>query len=207
MELVLAVPGGSGTTKIDVSASTFGRDFNEALVHQVVTAYLAGSRAGTKAQKTRSEVRGGGAKPWRQKGTGNARAGTIRSPIWRTGGVTFAAKPRDFAQKVNRKMYRGAMCAILSELVRLNRLLVVKDAELALEQPKTKKLLEKLAGFDVKNSLLVVKEWDTNLYLAARNLASVEVSEVSKVDPVSLIKYQNVIITESAVREIEEVLG
>lgn len=207
MELVLAVPGGAGTTKIDVSASTFGRDFNEALVHQVVTAYLAGSRSGTKAQKTRSEVRGGGAKPWRQKGTGNARAGTIRSPIWRTGGVTFAAKPRDFTQKVNRKMYRGAMCAILSELVRLNRLLVVKDAELALEQPKTKKLLDKLAGFEVQNSLLVVKEWDTNLYLAARNLASVEVSEVSKVDPVSLIKYQNVIITESAVREIEEVLG
>jgi large subunit ribosomal protein L4 len=135
MELLVAAPGGSGQTKIAVSANTFGRDFNEPLVHQVITAYMAGGRAGTRAQKTRSEVSGGGCKPWRQKGTGRARAGTIRSPLWRKGGVIFAAKPQDFSQKVNKKMYRGAMSSILSELVRLNRLVVVKEAEIALSAP------------------------------------------------------------------------
>lgn len=207
MELLVAAPGGSGQTKIDVSATTFGRDFNEALVHQVITAYMAGGRAGTRAQKTRAEVSGGGIKPWRQKGTGRARAGTIRSPLWRAGGIIFAAKPQDFTQKVNRKMYRGAMASILSELVRLKRLMVVKQAEIALEAPKTKDLLKRLADYGVTESLVVVKEWDTNLYLAARNLNKVEICEVSKLDPVSLVKYKNVIMTEDAVRQIEEVLG
>lgn len=207
MELLLAAPGGSGQMKIDVSATIFGRDFNEPLVHQVVTAHLAGARSGTRAQKTRSEVSGGGIKPWRQKGTGRARAGSIRSPLWRKGGIIFAAKPQDFSQKVNRKMYRGAMCSILSELVRLNRLLIVKEAEIALEAPKTKDLLNRLSNYGVTEALLVVNKWDTNLYLAARNLSKVEVCEIGKIDPVSLVKYQNVIMTEDAVRQIEEVLG
>src|SRR5580693_362199 len=149
MELLVAAPGGSGQTKIDVSATTFGRDFNEPLVHQVITAYMAGGRAGTRAQKTRAEVSGGGIKPWKQKGTGRARAGTIRSPLWRTGGIIFAAKPQDFTQKVNRKMYRGAMTSILSELVRLERLLVVKDSEAVLPVPKTKDLVNRLATYGV----------------------------------------------------------
>jgi len=207
MELLVAAPGGSGHAKINVSANAFGREFNEALVHQVITAYLAGGRSGTRAQKTRAEVRGGGIKPWAQKGTGRARAGTIRSPLWRTGGIIFAAKPQDFTQKVNRKMYRGAMTSILSELVRLNRLLVVKDAEIALEAPKTKELVSLLEKYGVAEALLVVKNWDANLYLASRNLSKVEVCDVSKLDPVSLVKYKNVIMTESAVRQIEEVLG
>lgn len=207
MELLVAAPGGSGQTKITVSATTFGRDYNESLIHQVITAYMAGARSGTRAQKTRAEVSGGGIKPWRQKGTGRARAGTIRSPLWRTGGIIFAAKPQDFTQKVNRKMYRGAMCSILSELVRLERLMVVKQAEISLEAPKTKDLLKRLTDYGVTEALLVVKDWDTNLYLAARNLNKVEVCEISKLDPVSLIKYQNVIMTEEAVRQIEEVLG
>jgi len=207
MELLVAAPGGSGHAKINVSANTFGREFNEALVHQVITAYLAGGRSGTRAQKTRAEVRGGGIKPWRQKGTGRARAGTIRSPLWRKGGIIFAAKPQDFEQKVNRKMYRGAMSSILSELVRLKRLVIVKDAEISLELPKTKELISRLGGYGVTEALLVVKNWDANLYLASRNLSKVEVCEVNKLDPVSLVKYQNVIMTEEAVRQIEEVLG
>ncbi len=207
MELLLAAPGGSGQTKIDVSANTFGRDFNEALVHQVITAYMAGGRAGTRAQKTRAEVSGGGIKPWAQKGTGRARAGTIRSPLWRTGGIIFAAKPQDFTQKVNRKMYRGAMSSILSELVRLNRLMIVKEAELVAKTPKTKDLLKKLESFGVNEALLIVKDWNANLYLASRNLSKVEVCEVKKIDPVSLVKYKTVVITEDAVRQIEEVLG
>lgn len=207
MELLVAAPGGSGQDKIEVSATTFGRDFNEALVHQVITAYMAGARSGTRAQKTRAEVSGGGIKPWRQKGTGRARAGTIRSPLWRKGGVIFAAKPQDYTQKVNRKMYRGAMTAILSELVRLKRLLVVKDTDVALATPKTKDLLKRIADYGITEALVIVNNWDTNLYLAARNLSKVEVCEVSKIDPVSLVKYQNVIMTEEAVRKIEEVLG
>ncbi len=207
MELLVSAPGGSGQNKIEVSANTFGRDFNEPLVHQVITAYMASARSGTRAQKTRSEVRGGGKKPWAQKHTGRARAGSIRSPLWRKGGVIFAAKPQDFTQKVNRKMYRGAMTSILSELVRLKRFLVIKDADVAFEVPKTKALLKRLEEFGVKEALVVVKNWDTNLYLAARNLAKVEVCEIGKLDPVSLVKYQNVIMTEDAVKEIEGVLG
>lgn len=207
MELLVAAPGGSGQTKIDVSANAFGRDFNEALVHQVITAYMAGGRSGTRAQKTRAEVSGGGIKPWAQKGTGRARAGTIRSPLWRTGGIVFAAKPQDFTQKVNRKMYRGAMSSILSELVRLNRLVIVKDAEIALATPKTKDLIQRLSTYGITDALVVIKDWDTNLYLASRNLAKVDVCEVNKLDPVSLVKFKTVIITEAAVRQLEEVLG
>jgi large subunit ribosomal protein L4 len=207
MELLVAAPGGTGHAKIDVSATTFGREFNEPLVHQVITAYMNGGRSGTRAQKTRAEVRGGGIKPWAQKGTGRARAGTSRSPLWRSGGIIFAAKPQDFSQKVNRKMYRGAMSSILSELVRLKRFLVVKGNEITIEAPKTKDLLNRLASYGVTEALVVVKDWDTNLYLAARNLSKVEVCEVNKLDPVSLVKYQNVIFTEDAVRQLEEVLG
>lgn len=207
MELVLTAPGATTGQKIEVSATTFGRDFNEPLVHQVVTAFMAAGRSGTRAQKTRTEVRGGGKKPWAQKHTGRARAGSIRSPLWRGGGVIFAAKPQDFTQKVNRKMFRGAMASILSELVRLKRFMVVKDADVALDVPKTKALLQRLSDYGVTEALVVVNNWDTNLYLAARNLAKVEICEVSKLDPVSLVKYQNVIMTEDAVRKIEEVLG
>lgn len=206
MELALAaMPGGKVSQKgISVSATTFGKDFNEALVHQVITAYLAGGRQGTRAQKTRTEVRGGGAKPWKQKGTGRARAGTIRSPLWRGGGKVFAAKPQDHSQKVNRKMYRGAMQAILSELVRQNRLVIVENIQVS--QPKTRELLEKLNGLGLREALIVTSDFDSNLYLSARNLAKVDVRQAPNVDPVSLIKYEKVIMTVDALRKIEEVL-
>ncbi|HRE32534.1 MAG TPA: 50S ribosomal protein L4, partial [Candidatus Berkiella sp.] len=167
MKLALAKAAG-GTNSIDVSEVTFGRDFNEPLVHQVVVALMAGARAGTKKQKTRAEVRGGGAKPWRQKGTGRARAGTIRSPLWRKGGVIFAATPRDHSQKVNKKMYRGAMSSILSELVRQERLHAVN--EFSVDQPKTKVLLDKLKEFNLDRVLIVVDKLDENLYLSSRNV-------------------------------------
>ena len=207
MELLLATPGGenSETVNVHVSEKTFGRDFNESLVHQVITAYLSGGRAGTKAQITRNEGRGGGAKPWRQKGTGRARAGSIRSIIWRGGDTAFPAKPQDHTQKVNRKMYRGAMRAILSELVRQKRLILIKD--IALTQPKTRELLAKLAQYDIKEALIVIQDWNLNLHLAARNVPKVDVREASKLDPVSLVKYEKVLITENAIRKIEEVFG
>lgn len=193
---------GDGATPVDVSDGAFGAPFNEPLVHQVVVAYLAGARAGTRAQKTRSQVRGGGAKPWRQKGTGRARAGTIRSPIWRGGGVTFAATPRDFSQKVNRKQYRAAMRSILSELVRQERLLLCE--EFKVEAPKTKELVNKLAPLAGKSVLIVTQESDMNLLLAARNLHSVEISEARDVDPVRLVAYDAVIMTVPALRVLEE---
>ena len=168
MDLAINIPGKKATETMQVSETSFAREFNEALVHQVVTAYMAGGRQGTKAQKNRAAVSGGGAKPWRQKGTGRARAGTSRGPLWRKGGVTFAAKTRDFSQKVNRKMYRNAMCSILSELVRQDRLITVK--EFTVEQPKTKELLSKLKELDVDNVLIVTNEIDKNLFLSARNL-------------------------------------
>jgi len=171
----------------------------------VVTAHLAGARAGTKAQKTRSEVAGGGKKPWRQKGTGNARAGTIRSPLWRGGGQTFAAKPRDFSQKVNRKMYRGAMRSILSELARQDRLVVVK--QLTVDAPKTRELKARLDGLGVSEGLIVVDEIDTNLELAARNLPRLGVVDAAGVDPASLVGAERVVITESAIRRVEEWLS
>ena len=198
----LAVAGGSA---IEVSNATFGRDFSEALVHQVVTAYLAGGRAGTKAQKTRSDVRGGGKRPWAQKGTGRARAGTIRSPLWRGGGQTFAARPQDHSQKVNRKMYRGALQAILSELVRQDRLVVLDSFELS--APKTSELLKKLAELDFKKGLIVTPEVEGNLFLASRNIPGVHVLDVAGLDPVSLVSADKVIMTVDSVKKIEEWLG
>lgn len=206
MQLAVAMSGDKVAAQaVEVSAATFGRDFNEALVHQVITAYLAGGRAGTRAQKTRAEVRGGGAKPWRQKGTGRARAGTIRSPLWRTGGKVFAAKPQDHSQKVNRKMYRGAMQSILSELVRQNRLIIVE--KLTVERPKTRDLLVKLKELGVQEGLIVTDKWDSNLYLSARNVPKIDVRLAQQVDPVSLVRFGKVLMTVEALRKFEEVLG
>ena len=205
MNLSIAAPGSGADKAIEVSEVAFGREFNEALVHQVVVAYMAGARQGTKAQKTRSDVAGGGKKPWRQKGTGRARAGTIRSPIWRGGGTTFAARPRDFSQKVNRKMYRGAMCSILSELVRQERLVVVE--EFTVDTPKTKGLLAKLGELDLANVLIVTAEVDENLYLSARNLKDVDVLDVAATDPVSLLSHDKVLITVAALKQFEAQLA
>ncbi len=205
MEINLAAAGGKKASAMQISDVTFGREFNEALVHQVVVAYMATARSGTRAQKNRSAVSGGGAKPWRQKGTGRARAGTIRSPIWRTGGVTFAAKPQDHSQKVNRKMYRGAIQCILSELVRQERLLVVES--FSVDAPKTKQLVKKLADYDLTEALIVSDTVDENLYLAARNLYKVDVRDVAACDPVSLIAFDKVIMTVDAVKKFEETWG
>ena len=191
--------------QVEVSEAAFGRDFNETLVHQVVTAYMAQARSGTKAQKNRAAVRGGGIKPWRQKGTGRARAGTIRSPIWVGGGRTFAAQPRDYGQKVNRKMYRAAMQSMFSELVRQERLLVVE--EFGVEAPKTKELAGKLKELGLTNVLIVVEGFDEKLFLASRNLPHVEVIEATGVDPVSLARFENVLITVAAVKRVEERLA
>ena len=198
----LAVADGS---KIQVSDGVFGRKFSEALVHQVIVAYLAGARAGTKAQKNRAAVSGGGRKPWRQKGTGNARAGTIRSPLWRTGGVTFAAQPRDFSQKVNRKQFRGAIKSILSELVRHDRLLIV-DA-LALDEPRTQLAVAAMQKLGVERGLIVDAEPDSNLYLATRNLPGVFVLAADRIDPVSLVSADRVVMTRAAVERIQEWLA
>lgn len=184
--------------------AVFGAEYKPGLVHQVVTAYLAGARQGSKAQKTRSEVSGGGTKPWRQKGTGRARAGTIRSPLWRTGGVTFAAKPRSFKQKVNRKMYRAAMISILSELVRSGRLIAVEN--LTLSAPKTKLLVAELAKLDALNVLIVTATADRNLTLAAGNIPHVEVCSAAEINPVSLVGHDKVIMTKEAIQQIEEKL-
>jgi large subunit ribosomal protein L4 len=191
--------------KITVSDAVFAADYKESLVHQLVTAYMAAGRAGTKAQKNRSAVSGGGAKPWRQKGTGRARAGTIRSPIWRSGGVTFAAQPRDYTQKVNRKMYRSGIRSILSELARQDRLVVVED--ITVDAPKTKQLLGKLADLGVSRTLIVSETGDEKLYLSARNLPHVEVSDVAGLNPVNLVRYEHVVITVGTVRAIEEWLS
>lgn len=194
-----------GSGSVDVAEAAFGVEFNEALVHQVVTAYLAGARAGTKAQKNRSAVRGGGAKPWRQKGTGRARAGTIRSPIWVGGGRTFAAKPRDYSQKVNRKMYRAALRSVLSELVRQDRLVVVKSLDL--EAPKTKLLAAYLDGLGLDNVLILNEAFDEKVFLAARNLPNVGICDASSIDPVVLIRFEKVLITLPALKLIEERLS
>ena len=201
MELILKDAGNAR----EVSEATFGRDFNEALVHQVVVAYAAGARQGSRKQKTRSEVSGGGAKPWKQKGTGRARAGTIRSPIWRSGGVTFAARPQDHSQKVNRKMYRAALQSIFSELVRQERLVVVEN--FAVETPKTKELVAKLKDLDLKDVLIVTEEVEENMFLAARNLYKVDVRDVAGIDPVSLVGFDKILITAAAVKQIEEQLA
>ena len=205
MELNVVKPGNEAAGTVAVSEANFAREYNEALVHQVVTAFLSGARQGTRSQKTRSEVAGGGKKPWRQKGTGRARAGTIRSPIWRSGGVTFAAKPQDHSQKVNRKMYRAAMRSILSELARTDRLMIVETLDV--EQPKTKLLVDTLKGYGVDNVLIVADSVDKNLYLASRNLHKVDVRDVESADPVSLIAYDKVMITVDAVKKFEEALA
>ena len=194
-----------GTGSVDLADRAFAADYNEALVHQVVTAYMAGSRRGTKARKSRAEVRGGGAKPWRQKGLGRARAGSIRSPIWRGGGSAFAARPRSFEQKVNRKMYRGAMRSILSELVRRERLLVVED--FALDRPKTKDMLARLSALGLTDVLIVTAEQDDMLALASRNLHRVAVQRSAEVSPVSLLAFDKVLVTVPAVKQIEERLA
>ncbi len=205
MQLALAAPGNANADTLEVSDMAFGKEYNEALVHQVVVAYLAGARQGTRAQKTRSEVRGGGAKPWRQKGTGRARAGTIRSPIWRSGGKAFAAKPQDHSQKLNRKMYRAALRTILSELARSERLIVVED--FSLSEPKTKALVGKLAEYNLSDVLIITETGDENLYLSARNLHHVDVRDVNGADPVSLVAFEKVLITVAALKKFEEVLG
>ncbi|HQR49899.1 MAG TPA: 50S ribosomal protein L4 [Steroidobacteraceae bacterium] len=190
---------------LEVSEKAFGRDFNEALVHQVVVAYMAAGRAGTKRQKSRAEVRGGGIKPWKQKGSGRARAGSIRSPIWVGGGRAFAARPRDYSQKVNRKMYQGAMRAMLSELARLERLVVVES--LALEAPKTRLLAAKLKEYGLQDALILVEAYDEKLDLASRNLPGVTVLPVAAIDPQSLISHGHVVATVGAVRMLEEKLA
>ena len=192
-------------TAVELSEVAFGKEFNEALVHQVVTAYLAGGRQGTRAQKTRAEVSGGGKTPFKQKGTGRARAGSIRSPLWRGGGKIFAAKPQDWAQKVNRKMYRGAMQCILAELVRQERLVLIED--ISVQTPKTKELVAKLTALGVSNALIVTDAVDENLYLAARNLPHVEVIDTAAVDPVSLIGFDKVLMSVPAAKKLEVELG
>ncbi len=201
MNLDLAANGGS----VEVSDAAFGREFNEALVHQVVVAHMAGARQGTRAHKNRAQVSGGGRKPWRQKGTGRARAGTIRSPIWRSGGVTFAARPQDHSQKVNRKMYRGALRCIVSELIRQDRLVAVESFNV--DAPKTKILLTQLKSLDLTSTLIVTEEVDQNLYLSARNLKGVDVVDVQAVDPVRLISHDKVLITVGALKKLEEALS
>jgi len=202
---VNVVSGNQGSESVELADRTFAADYNEPLVHQVVTAYLARRRLGTKSQKSRAEVRGGGAKPWRQKGLGRARAGSIRSPIWRGGGAAFAAKPRNFEQKVNRKMYRGAMRSILSELVRTERLIVIED--LTLEQPKTRNLVSRLGELGLSDVLILTLEHDNKLALASRNLPWVQVQACADVSPVSLLASGTVAMTLAAVRRLEERFG
>ena len=206
MELTLTTATGKASSKnVAVSDDVFGRDYNEALIHQVVTAYLAGGRAGTKAQKNRSAVSGGGAKPWAQKGTGRARAGTSRSPIWRTGGKTFAAKPQDWSQKVNRKMYRAGVRSILSELVRQERLVVVD--KFASDSGKTKDMAAQLGKLGLANALIVTETMDENIYLSARNIPHVDVVDVEGVNPVDLVGFDKILVTVDALKKIEEKLA
>jgi len=205
MELQLRTIAADGIAEqVALADEVFGLEFNEPLIHQVVTAYMAGARSGTKAQKTRAEVRGGGAKPWRQKGTGRARAGTSRSPLWRGGGRTFAAKPRNYEQKVNRKMYRGALRSILSELVRQERLIAVDDFRI--EEPRTKLVTSALAQLGVNNVLIVCSELSETLYYAARNVPGVGMVEVGAIDPVLLVAYDHVVVTREALTALEAML-
>lgn len=196
------VSDAGGVGSVELADRTFAVDYNEALVHQIVTAYMAGSRRGTKARKSRAQVRGGGRKPWRQKGLGRARAGSIRSPIWRGGGATFAAQPRSYAQKVNRKMYRGAMRSILSELARRERIVVVED--FVLDKPKTKDMVARLSALGLTDVLIVTAEQDDTLVLASRNLHRIAVQRCTEVSPVSLLSFDKVLMTVGAVKRIEE---
>ena len=206
MDLKLTTATGKASTKkVAVSDANFGREFNEALIHQVVTAYLAGGRKGTRKTKSRSDASGGGAKPWRQKGTGRARAGTIRSPIWRSGGHTFALRPQDHSQKVNKKMYRSAMQSILSELVRQDRLSVVDKFDV--KGPKTKELVKKLAGMNFTSGVIITDDATNDLFLSARNLNNVTVLEIGDLNPVSLVGSETVVVTVGALQKIEEMLG
>jgi|TARA_B110000211_G_scaffold150097_1_gene170766 large subunit ribosomal protein L4 len=204
MELSIATPKGIKGT-VEVSEAAFGMEFNQDLVHQAVVTFLAGARQGTRAQKNRSAVSGGGRKPFAQKGTGRARAGTIRGPIWRGGGVTFAAQPQDHSQKINRKMYRSAMRSIVSELARQDRLVVVNDFDV--DAPKTKGLIAKLAEYGLQQALIVTEEVSENLYLSSRNLHKVDVRDAAAIDPVSLINSDKVIVTIAALKKIEEILA
>jgi large subunit ribosomal protein L4 len=201
MELKIQTPGKKKTGSMTVADSIFSAEFNEPLIHQVLTSYLAAARSGTKAQKTRSEVRGGGKKPWRQKGTGRARSGTIRSPIWRSGGVTFAAKPQDHSKKVNKKMYRGAMRSILSELVRQDRFICVDEFDVA--ESKTKLVKEKLESLGLEDVLVVTDELTENLYFGIRNLPKADVIDTNEIDPYSLIGFEKVLMTKAAVEKVE----
>lgn len=195
----------TGGQALAVSEEVFGRDFNESLVHQLVVSYQAAARSGTKAQKTRSDVSGGGAKPWKQKGSGRARAGTTRSPLWRTGGVTFAARPRNYEQKLNKKMYRAAMCSIFSELLRQGRLVI--DHDLTIAEPKTKLLQSKLKSIGVESGLVITENLDVNLFLSARNLPHVFVCESKSLSPVELVHSEKVVLTPGAAKKIEEALS
>lgn len=205
MELSIQKAGKKRGAKMDVADAVFSAEFNEPLIHQVLTTYMAGARAGTKAQRSRSEVRGGGRKPWRQKGTGRARAGTIRSPIWRSGGVTFAAKPRDYSKKLNKKMYRGAMRAIFSELLRQERLIVVDAFEI--EEAKTKLVKQKLNELGLEEVLIITDELTETLFLGTRNIPKVDVIDTEEIDPYSLIGFEKVMITQDAIKKIEEWLS
>jgi large subunit ribosomal protein L4 len=201
----LQLKNGAAATEIQLSDAAFGRAYNEALIHQVVTAYMAGGRAGTKRQKSRAEVRGGGKKPWSQKGTGQARAGSIRSPLWVGGGRAFAARPRDFSQKVNRKMYRAAMQSMISELIRQDRLVAVESLEV--NEPRTKLLVEKLKSLGLTRALILVEAFEENLFLAARNVPYVDVMAVAALDPVSLVRHDKVLATVGALKLLEQRLG
>ena len=192
------------STSQEVSDGVFARNYNESLVHQITTAYMASGRSGSKAQKNRSAVRGGGKKPWKQKGTGRARAGTSRGPIWRSGGVTFASQPRSYTQKINKKMYKGAISVILSELLRTDRLKVV--SELDITEPKTKNIISLMNSLKIKDALLMTDELDENLYLSSRNLYHVGVCDTQSIDPVSLIGYDNVVMTKAALKKVEAML-
>ena len=195
----------NSSKKVSVSDDAFGARFNEALVHQLVVSYLAAARAGTRAQKNRSAVRGGGAKPWRQKGTGRARAGTIRSPLWRSGGVTFAAGPRDYAKKLNRKMYRAGLRSLVSELLRQERLIVID--EIGVTEPKTKLMKARLDELGVDRALLLTDGLDSAVYLAARNLPNVQVMDIAIADPVSLVGAEKVVVDQAALKKLEERLS
>ena len=201
----LQLKNGAAASEIQLSDAAFGRAYNEALVHQVVTAYMAGGRAGTKRQKSRAEVRGGGKKPWSQKGTGQARAGSIRSPLWVGGGRAFAARPRDYSQKVNRKMYRAAMQSMVSELIRQDRLVAVESLEIS--SPRTKVLVEKLKSLGLTRALILVEAFEEKLFLAARNVPHVDVMPVASLDPLSLVKHDKVLATVGALRLLEQRLG
>jgi large subunit ribosomal protein L4 len=201
MELTIQKAGKKKADSMTVADSVFSVEFNEPLIHQVLTTYLAGARSGTKAQKTRSEVRGGGKKPWAQKGTGRARAGTIRSPLWRSGGVTFAAKPRDYSKKLNKKMYRAAMRSIFSELVRQERFICVDEFDIT--ESKTKLVKEKLNSFGLEDVLVITEELSENLYFGIRNLPKADVIDTNEIDPYSLIGFEKILITKAAVEKVE----